>query len=313
MTAEKARQKYRLVTRSDFDGLVSAMLLRELGMIDDIAFVHPKDVQDGRVPLSSNDITTNLPFVPHVHLAFDHHDSEVVRTTKAENYVIDPRAPSTARLIFRHFGGSERFPAISDEMMTAVDKADSGQLSRDDILWPDGWVLLNYLMDSRTGLGRFREFPISNYSFMMSLIAYCRDHSIQQILKLPDVQERVTMYFGHAEKAREQIVRCTRVHGNLAVLDLRGESTIWVTNRFMIYALFPEINISMHVIWGLNRQNTVFAVGRSVLDRSSRTNVGQLMLRYGGGGHMAAGTCQIENENANLVLEQLITRITADG
>lgn len=289
------------------------MLLRELGMIDDIAFVHPKDVQDGRIALSVSDITANLPYAPHVHLAFDHHDSEVVRSGQSDNFINDPKAPSTARVIHRHYGGVQRFPDISEEMMAAVDKADSGQFSRDDILWPDGWVLLNYLMDSRTGLGRFREFPISNYSFMMSLIAYCRDHSIQQILKLPDVQERVAMYFGHAEKAREQIVRCTRVHGNLAVLDLRGESTIWVTNRFMIYALFPEINISMHVIWGLNRQNTVFAVGRSVLDRSSRTNVGQVMLRYGGGGHMSAGTCQIENENANLVLGQLITRITSDG
>ena len=313
MTAKNSKQKYRLVTRSDFDGLVCAMLLRELAMIDDIAFFHPKDVQDGRVPLSSGDITANLPYLSHVHLAFDHHDSEVVRNSDPANFINDAEAPSTARVIYRHFGGKEKFPNISEEMMQAVDRADSGQFSRDDILWPDGWVLLNYLMDSRTGLGRFREFPISNYSFMMSMIAYCRDHSIQQILKLPDVQERVNMYFGHSEKAREQIVRCTRVQKNLAVLDLREEATIWVTNRFMIYALFPEVNLSMHVIWGLNRQNTVFAVGKSVLDRSSRTNVGQTMLRYGGGGHAAAGTCQIENENAELVLAQLVTRITNDG
>jgi nanoRNase/pAp phosphatase (c-di-AMP/oligoRNAs hydrolase) len=313
MTETTKTLKYRLVTRSDFDGLVCAMLLRELGMIDDIAFVHPKDVQDGRVPLSSGDITANVPYVAHVHMAFDHHDSEVVRSANAPNFINDAEAPSTARVIYRHYGGEKRFPGISVEMMLAVDKADSGQFSRDDILWPDGWVLLSYLMDSRTGLGRFREFPISNYSFMMSLIAYCRDHNIQQILKLPDVQERVNMYFGHAEKAREQIVRCTRVHKNLAVLDLRQESTIWVTNRFMIYALFPEVNISIHIIWGLNRQNTVFAVGKSVLDRSSRSSVGHLMLRYGGGGHVAAGTCQIENENSALVLEQLIARITSDG
>lgn len=313
MTANDTNQKFRLVTRSDFDGLVCAMLLRELGLIDDIAFVHPKDVQDGRVPLSSGDITANLPYMAHAHLAFDHHDSEVVRSANAPNFINDADAPSTARVMYRHYGGKERFPGISEEMMLAVDKADSAQFSRDDILWPDGWVLLSYLMDSRTGLGRFREFPISNYSFMMSLIAYCRDHNIGQILKLPDVQERVNMYFGHAEKAREQIVRCTRVHKNLAVLDLRQESTIWVTNRFMIYALFPEVNISMHILWGLNRQNTVFAVGKSVLDRSSRSSVGHLMLRYGGGGHVAAGTCQIENENAALVLDQLIARINSDG
>ncbi len=313
MTAKNTHPKYRLVTRSDFDGLVCAMLLRELEMIDDIAFFHPKDVQDGRVPLSSGDITANLPYMAQVHLAFDHHDSEVVRTSGAPNFINVADAPSTARVIYRHFGGKEKLPGISEELMLAVDRADSGQFTRDDILWPDGFVLLNFLMDARTGLGRFREFPISNYSFMMSMIAYCRNHSVQQILKLPDVQERVNMYFGHGERAREQIVRCTRVHKNLGVLDLREESTIWVTNRFMIYALFPEINISMHVIWGLNRQNTVFAIGKSVLDRSSRTSVGQTVLRYGGGGHVAAGTCQIENENAALVMEQLITRITSDG
>lgn len=313
MTETSTKLKFRLVTRSDFDGLVCAMLLRDIDLIDDIAFVHPKDVQEGRIPLSSGDITANLPYVAHAHLAFDHHDSEVVRTSKAPNFINDAKSPSTARVIYRHYGGKERFQGISEEVLAAVDKADSAQFTRDDILWPDGWVLLSYLMDSRTGLGRFREFPISNYSFMMSLIAYCRDHSIQQILRLPDVQERVNMYFGHAEKAREQIVRCARVHKNLAVLDLRQESTIWVTNRFMIYALFPEINISMHIIWGLNRQNTVFAVGKSVLDRSSKTSIGHLMLRYGGGGHTASGTCQIENENANLVMEQLIARITVEG
>ncbi|GAB3193327.1 exopolyphosphatase [Hydrogenophaga aquatica] len=306
--------KFRLVTRSDFDGLVCAVLLKELDLIDDILFVHPKDMQDGKIAITSRDITTNLPYVPGAHLAFDHHASETVRNTgERANHIIDATAPSAARVVYRHYGGKATFPRVSDEMMEAVDKADSAQYSRDDILNPKGWVLLNYLMDSRTGLGRFRDFRISNYALMMALIDYCRDHTIEQILALPDVKERVELYFDHEARAKEQIQRCATVHGNLVVLDLRNEDTIWATNRFTIYAMYPQCNISIHVMWGVQKQNTVFATGKSILDRGSRTNVGELMLAYGGGGHNAAGTCQVDNDRAAEVLQQLVTRINADG
>jgi len=306
--------KFRLVTRSDFDGLVCAVLLKELDLIDDILFVHPKDMQDGKIAITSRDITTNLPYVPGAHLAFDHHASETVRNTgERANHLIDATAPSAARVVYRHYGGKATFPRVSDEMMDAVDKADSAQYSREDILNPKGWVLLNYLMDSRTGLGRFRDFRISNYALMMALIDYCRDHTIEQILALPDVKERVDLYFDHEARAKEQIQRCATVHGNLVVLDLRNEETIWATNRFTIYAMYPQCNISIHVMWGVQKQNTVFATGKSILDRGSRTNVGELMLAYGGGGHNAAGTCQVDNDRAAEVLQQLVTRINADG
>ena len=306
--------KFRLVTRSDFDGLVCAVLLKELDLIDDILFVHPKDMQDGKIAITSRDITTNLPYVPGAHLAFDHHASETVRNTgERANHLIDATAPSAARVVYRHYGGKATFPRVSDEMMEAVDKADSAQYSREDILNPKGWVLLNYLMDSRTGLGRFRDFRISNYALMMALIDYCRDHTIEQILALPDVKERVDLYFDHEARAKEQIERCATVHGNLVVLDLRNEETIWATNRFTIYAMYPQCNISIHVMWGVQKQNTVFATGKSILDRGSRTNVGELMLAYGGGGHNAAGTCQVDNDRAADVLQQLVTRINADG
>lgn len=306
--------KYRLVTRSDFDGLVCAVLLNELEMIDDILFVHPKDMQDGKIDISSRDITTNLPYVASAHLVFDHHESETIRNTgERANHIIEAHAPSAARVVYNHFGGKAAFPRVTDEMMQAVDQADSAQYSREDVLNPQKWTLLNYLMDSRTGLGRFREFRVSNYQLMMDLIKYCRDHSIEQILQLPDVQERVELYFDHAEKAKEQILRCSTQHGNLVVLDLRGEETIWAVNRFMIYALFPTANISIHVMWGLQKQNTVFATGKSILDRSSKTHVGNLMLEYHGGGHNAAGTCQISNDQADAVLQTLIQRINADG
>lgn len=309
-----SQTRYRLVTRSDFDGLVCAVLLNELDLIDDILFVHPKDMQDGKIAITERDITTNLPYVPGAHLAFDHHASETVRNTgERANHIIDATAPSAARVVYRHYGGKAVFSRISDEMMDAVDKADSAQYSEEDVLNPKDWVLLNYLMDSRTGLGRFRTFRISNYQLMMDLIQYCRDHRIDQILALPDVQERVQLFREHETQAKAQIVRCSTVHGNLVVLDLRGEDTIWAANRFMIYALFPQANISIHVMWGLQKQNTVLATGKSILNRTSKTHVGELMLTYGGGGHEAAGTCQVPNDQADAVLKTLIARINQDG
>ena len=303
-----AEKKYRLVTRSDFDGLVCAVLLKEMDMLDSIKFVHPKDMQDGKVEITENDITTNLPYNSKAHLVFDHHLSETLRLggARPENYVIDPEAPSAARVVYEYFGGRERFVGIPQEMMRAVDQADSARYSREDILAPEGWTLLNYIMDPRTGLGRFRQFRISNYELMMELIEHCRTNLIEDILQLPDVKERTELYFEQQPKAAVQIKRCASVHGKLVVLDLRDEDVIWCTNRFMIYALFPQCNISMHVLWGLKKQNTVFAVGKSILDRSSTVNIGQVMLAHGGGGHLAAGTCQVPNERAEEVLRELV-------
>ncbi len=307
-------QKYRLVTRSDFDGLVCAVLLKELGMLDEIKFVHPKDMQDGKIEVSSRDITTNVPYVPGVHMAFDHHLSETKRLKdKPANHIIDPEAPSAARVVYNHFGGKERFPRISDVMMAEVDKADAARFSREEILKPTGWVLLNYLMDPRTGLGRFRDFRISNYQLMMELIDACLNLSIEEILALPDVKERLELYTSHQAEAQDQILCCSTVHENLVVLDLRNQEVIHPTNRFLVYALFPKCNISIHAMWGLKKQNVVFATGKSILDRSSKTNIGELMLKYGGGGHEAAGTCQIETEKAEGVLKELVAQITADG
>lgn len=308
------KQKYRLVTRSDFDGLVCAVLFNELEMIDEIKFVHPKDMQDGKIEITERDIITNLPYHSAAHLVFDHHMSETLRVTgQKDNRIIVPDSPSAARVVYNHFGGKKTFPRISEEMMEAVDKADSAQYTRDEILEPKGWVLLNFLMDSRTGLGRFREFRISNYALMMELIDRCRELGIDEILALPDVKERIELYNEHAQSAKEQIKRCSTVHKNLVVLDLRKEEIIYAINRFMIYALFPQTNISIHVMWGVQKQNTVFAVGKSILDRGSKTNIGELMLQYGGGGHHAAGTCQLPNDQADDKLKEIIRKINADG
>jgi nanoRNase/pAp phosphatase (c-di-AMP/oligoRNAs hydrolase) len=302
--------RHRLVTRSDFDGLVCAALLKELGLLDDILFVHPKDMQDGKIEVDAGDITTNLPYVPGVGLAFDHHASEAIRVEDSPaNHIIVPSAMSAARVVYDYYGGAERFPTISDEMMDAVDKADAAQFSEDEILDPQGWILMSFLMDPRTGLGRFREFRISNYQLMMQLIDDCTRLTVEEILATPDVAERVELYYEHSERAVEQIHRCARIERNVVVLDLREEEVIHPTNRFMIYALFPETNVSIHVLWGLKKQNTVFACGKSIINRTSQANIGDLMLAHGGGGHDAAGTCQVVNVGAGLVLNELVATL----
>jgi len=304
--------KHRLVTRSDFDGLVCAALLKEVGLLDDLLFVHPKDVQDGKVELSSNDITTNLPYRPEVALSFDHHSSEDIRVTEtAENRVAISDADSAARVVYEHFGGAEQFPRVSEELMEAVDRADAAKFSVADVLDPQGWILLNFLMDPRTGLGRFRDFRISNYELMVKLIDLCLERDVEEILEDPDVAERVALYHEHAIPAGEQILRCSTMHGEVVVLDLREEEVIHPTNRFMLYALHPEATVSVHVLWGRQHQNTVLAVGRSIIDRSSEFDIGRLMLAHGGGGHVAAGTCQVANDEAEQVLAEIVETIAA--
>ncbi len=310
-----AGEKYRLVTRSDFDGVASAALLKSRDMIDDILFVHPKDVQDGKVEIGARDITTNLPYSPKAHLCIDHHASETERLggKPPANLVLDPSAPSATRVVYKHFGGKSAFPKVSESMLSAVDKVDAAQLSKDEILNPPDWVLLGFLMDSRTGLGRFRNFGVSNYQLMMSLVESCATHTVDEVLKLPDVAERVKLYREHQQPSQEQLKRTSKVHGNLVEIDLRNEETIYAGNRFVVYALNPSCNISMHVMWGRQKQNVVFAIGKSVLNRGAKTHVGNLCLKYGGGGHEAAGTCQVDTDKAENVRKELIAQITKDG
>ena len=304
--------KMRLVTRSDFDGLACAMMLRELGIIDEIKFVHPKDVQDGKVELSQNDITTNLPYDPRVALAFDHHESEVDRLKAQETggkLIIDPNARSAARVVYDYYGGKKTFPRVSDELMEAVDKGDSADFTMDEILHPKGWVLLHYLMDPRTGLGRFRNFRISNYDLMMELISYCMDHTIDEILELPDVKERVDLYFQQADLFEAQLKRIAKVYDKVVVLDLRDEEIIHAGNRFMIYALYPETQISVHVAWGFKKQNTAVMIGKSIVNKGSNVDIGELCLKYGGGGHRNAGTCQLDNDKVDAELPNIIAAL----
>ncbi len=306
--------KMGLVTRSDFDGLACAMMLKDLDLIDEIKFVHPKDVQDGKVELSKNDITTNLPYDPRVALAFDHHESEMDRLKAQETggkLIIDPHARSAARVVYDYYGGKSVFPRVSEELMEAVDKGDSADFTMDEILNPRGWVLLHYLMDPRTGLGRFRNFRISNYDLMMQLIDFCMNHGIDEILELPDVKERVDLYFEQADLFKAQLQRIARVEGKVVVLDLRNEEIIHAGNRFMIYALYPETQISVHVAWGFRKQNTAVMIGKSIVNKGSEVDIGELCLSYGGGGHRNAGTCQLENDVVDQELPHIIAALNA--
>lgn len=306
-------KKFRLVTRADFDGIVSGALLMELDMVSNVVFTEPKEVQDGEFPVTSDDITANLPYREEASLCFDHHLSETLRVKDRKNHIIRADCPSAARVIYDHYGGAARFPLISQEMLDAVDKADSAAYSEEEILAPTGWTLLNFIMDPRTGLSRFRDFTTPNDQMMKDLMLYCRHHTLDEILELPDIVERIHTYIEHDEPSEHQIRRCSEQHGDVVVIDLRGEDMIYACNRFMVYALYPTAKISIQVTKEEGRDRTIMAVGKSILDKSSNVKVGPMMLEYGGGGHAGAGTCRIPNADADTVLQELIERLNADG
>ncbi len=305
----------RLLTRSDFDGLACAVLLKEAGIIHDRKFVHPKDVQDGLVEVTENDVLANIPYVPGAGLWFDHHASEEERLHIDEKFHFKGearQAPSCARIIYDHYGGDEKFGHLK-EFIDAVDKSDSATFTKEEIENPKGWVLLSFIMDARTGLGRYRDYRISNYQLMDDMIEYCRTMTGEEILEIPDVQERVKRYYEQEEKFKKMLMEHSYSDGNVIVIDLRDVDEILSGNRFIIYTLHPEQNISIRVIWGKGKQNTVFTVGHSIINRTSKTDIGSLMLKYGGGGHPGVGTCQVPHGQSEQALKDLIEKMKKDG
>ena len=302
----------RLLTRSDFDGLACAALLKELGIIDNWKFTHPKDLQDGLIEVTNDDVLANVPYVPGAALWFDHHTSESERIAGVDFVGASYVADSAARVVFDYYDGNTKLAHML-EMVEAVDKVDAAKLSVDDILNPKDWILLGFIMDPRTGLGRFRNFRISNYQLMEELIESVRTESIDKIMKNPDIAERIEIYFEQDKLFREMIDSHTRTDGNLIITDLRNVETIYSGNRFLIYSLYPEQNISMWIVDGRNKQNCPIAVGHSIINRSSNTNVGTLLLKYGGGGHRQVGTCQVPYEDADKTISELTAIIKKDG
>ncbi len=305
----------RLVTRSDFDGLVCAVLLVEADLADDYLFVHPKDLQDGKVEITPDDILANVPYVPGCGMWFDHHSSEIERLALQEEHHYEGRSvicQSCARVIYDYLGGAEKFAKFDQSgMMAAVDKCDSGQLSVEDILNPQGWVLLSFIMDPRTGLGYQKDYRISNYRMMLDMIHYCGRLTAEEILLLPDVAERVERYFAQEMAYTDMVRNHASIHENLLVLDLLPVDEPCVGNRFKEYALYPDQDVSLRLIWGRNREVVVFSVGHSITKRTSTVNVGDLMLQYGGGGHTRVGTCQVPVGDYRKIKDELIVALTA--
>lgn len=299
----------RLITRSDFDGLVCGALLKEAGIIDHWKFAHPKDLQDGLVEINEDDCLANVPFVDGCGLWFDHHSSEFERNQLEGKYKGESRiTPSCARIIYEYYGGEERFSHFN-EMLAAVDKVDSGNLTIDEIQNPEGWILVGFLMDPRTGLGRWRNFTISNYQLMEKLIDACRTMSTDEILNLSDVQERIEIYFEQTARFKDMVSKYTRTDGDVIISDLRGVDPIYTGNRFLIYSMYPEQNISAWIVSGKGGLGCSVAVGYSVLNRTSDIDVGSLMLKYGGGGHKAVGTCQFKDEEIEDKLPKLLDEL----
>lgn len=300
----------RLITRSDFDGLACGALLKEAGIIDNWKFAHPKDLQDGLVEVNENDCLANVPYVEGCGLWFDHHSSEHERLQLEGRYKGESRiTPSCARIIYEYYGGREKFPQF-DDMMEAVDKVDSGNLTIDEVQNPEGWILVGFLMDPRTGLGRWRNFTISNYQLMEKLIDACRTMTTDEILALPDVKERIEVYFEQTNKFKEMVEKYTKVDGKLIISDLRGVEPIYSGNRFMIYSMYPEQNISAWIVSGRGGKGCSAAVGYSILNKTCNVDVGSLMLKYNGGGHKKVGTCQFTDENMETELPKMLAELS---
>ncbi len=295
----------RLLTRSDFDGICCAVLLKELGLMEEMVYAHPKDLQDGKVPVTENDILANVPFVPGCGLWFDHHSSERERNDIEGRYEGSSKAaPSAARVISDYYG-PEKFTKF-EELLKYVDKVDSAQLTEDEILNPTGWILLGFLCDPRTGLGYHKGYTISNLQFVHNLVDMIGEMSIDEILAHPDTKERADFYFESTEKAKKFYKTCTWLDGQIVISDFRIAGMAPPSNRFLIYSLYPEANLSIRMLDGKDGEFVSFSVGYSILNRSAKVDVGSLMLKYGGGGHKVVGTCQVPYEEAEDVLHDMV-------
>ncbi len=305
----KAEKEIRLITKGDFDGVVCAVLLKKLRMIQKIRFAHPKEIESGKLEVTPNDITAGLPYQESAYLAFDNYPAKPGEETKKKNYIGDTHALSTSRVIYNHYKRRKKFSKISEEMMAEVDKGYSAQFKIDEILYPGGWGLLNFLIDQRTGLDRFYKFRVSHSNLLLKIIQYCQEnYTVLGILSLPDVRERIDVYFSFIEKAKSQIFRCSEVYNNLVVIDMRHEKAVYPGNRHIIYALFPECNVSLQILPSTGKE-VVFVVGKSIIDRTYKPHIGKIMSRFGGGGHANAGTCQVDSQLSDITRKKLIRKL----
>jgi nanoRNase/pAp phosphatase (c-di-AMP/oligoRNAs hydrolase) len=305
----------RLVTRSDFDGSVCTAILEDLGLVDEILYVHPKDMQDNKIEVNENDILANVPFVEGCGLWFDHHSSERARLQLDGKFKgVSKNSPSAAQVVYDYYKQFKDYAARLkkfEPLLQIVGKADSAQFTKEDILRPKGWIMLAFIADPRTGLGYRHDFTVSNFELMKKLPQLLRTKSIEEILDLPDFQERVKLYNEENAKYEKLIKKSAVIKGNAIVIDLRDCGAIPAGNRFLEYVLYPEQNISLRIVDGKKKQFAMISVGHSIINRTSTIDVGTLTLRYGGGGHKRVGTCQVAYQDVDQVVGQMLDVINA--
>ena len=305
----------RLVTRSDFDGSVCTAILEELGLVDDIFYVHPKDMQDNKIEVNENDILANVPFVEGCGLWFDHHSSERARLKLDGKFKgASKNSPSAAQVVYDYYKQFKGYAARLKKFEPLIEiagKADSAKFTQKDILQPKGWSMLAFIADPRTGLGYKHSFTVSNFELMKRLPGLLRTKSIEEILNLPDFQERVKLYHEENVKYEQLITKAAIIKGNAIVIDLRDCEPIPAGNRFLEYVLYPEQNISLRIVDGKKKEFAMISVGRSIINRTSTIDVGALVLKYGGGGHKRVGTCQVSYENVDQVVDEILNVINA--
>lgn len=331
----------RLVTRADFDGLACSALLDHMGIIDLWEFVHPTDVQNAKVKISGDDIIANLPFVQGCKIWFDHHSSETGRLgreffeesepvvaakydsafvpalgavtretgtgTEYHTLKVSYAAPSCARVVADYYSKQGYNLDQFAEMLRFVDKVDSGNLTAEELAAPSGWVLFGLIMDPRTQLEKVKKYEVGIKELTEKLSAAMQKLSVDELLALPDVRERAAVYFDQMSRFNEAAPRHCRVDGNVIVMDLRGVKEIPAGNRFALYSLYPEQNISVTLMDGRAKDSVAIAVGYSVVNRSATIDVGALLLKYGGGGHKQVGSCSAPKKDAERVSAEIIS------
>jgi hypothetical protein len=297
----------RLVTRGDLDGLTCAVLITSCETIDEILLVHPQDVTNRRVAITDDDIMANLPYDEACGKWFDHH--LLTESNQRPPETFDGRyglAPSAARMVYEYYlvahPGIQRY----ERLLAETDRLDAAQLNLDDVVDPRDYILLGYTLDPRTGLGAYQDY-------FLKLVEWLKTRPLAEIMATPEVQERVKRIREQDAQFREVTVASSRLDGNVVVTDFRAVSSIPVGNRFIVYTLFPQANISLRVHWGPSREHVAAAVGHSIFNRTSGTNVGELMSRFGGGGHRGAGTCLLRAATADAQIAELIAVMKKDG
>lgn len=288
----------RILTRGDADGLASSVLLTLVEEVREIRFAHPKDVQDGKVEATEEDIVVNLPYVPGCGLWFDHHISEDHKLDDIGEFKGSFEMADSAARVIHDYYKSDKFADYVD-MLEAIDRLDSARLTMEDVTSPQGWILLGLTLDPRSGLGpEFRKY-------FRWLVEYVKELPIAKVLQHPEVAKRCDRVLTEQEEFKKALEAHARLEGNVIVTDLRGQRDLPVGNRFLVYTMFPEGNVEVRIFDGL-QGTVVVAAGKSIFNRTCNVSCGELLGRYGGGGHAGAGTAQLAADKAEEQIQDII-------